>query len=1753
MIVTALAVIVVVVTAYVLSKPAQTLVKDTYCGIEEHTHSEECYSQELVCGYADIEQLPAEGQDIPGGYEASAEPVVSESHQHDATCYVEEKVLICGQEENAGHVHTDECKNVTESRELICTQEESAGHTHTDACKKVSEKQELTCTQEEGETHSHTDACYTVKQVEELICGQEESTGHTHTDTCYTVTQKEEFLCGQEESAGHSHEDSCYEIVRKLVCGKEETAAGEDAGQDLAEGSMDAAVPDSENGAAQPVENAAGLAEGAVEPTEDAAEPLEGPAGTMENAAEGTVEGTQAVAHVHTEACYAEVLTCKAVEHTHIDQCYQEVYCGIMGHTHGSSCFDTQGNLICMVMEHVHTDNCYKEPHCGITAHVHGADCFDADGNFICGKEEHIHTDECYISNTFYCMERIHSHSNDCYDLEGKLLCGDADYLIHIHDENCYDKNERLICPMTETEEGELHTHTEECYGVRGVLVCGQIQLLRHVHDETCRVELPEPWIDPASAVAYCGIPAHAHRDVCRDEEGNVVCGLEEHIHTEECYEETGYGCISRIHIHEAGCYDAEGNVQCGLADYVMHTHSPMCYGLGGKLLCTLPEVEAHVHGDACYTRGNGEEEPVLTCTLPEAEVHQHTDACRDENGNLVCGRLQMEEHEHTQECILDGAEITITQTYKGPDFIITAAYNKKEANLPEEATLFAERIPEEGNEMYYAERAAQYQEIQGEETGNVMQLLMRIGFAYEGAEVEPEAPVTIKIQLLGEDGMAEGSPVTVVHFGEGGNERLEGSDAEKNSTTFQLNDFSEIALGWKVPVSTVAVDKTFTYEDDAFTVTFHVEGEAVLPTAEEIAEGGRNPAGETGAGGENTVGEPEGEENGEPGTGENGDSAPTIPEGAGEADPAETNTGDVTNEELEAVVEPLGEEAAEYEAVAAYAAETDADNEILSLQVLSYGLTYQGAKLDLTDCKVTVEVAPTEALKEFAEGGEANVMAIDADADENAVEGTDPEAESPDSDVALVALDLTENEEGFQVSDIHSSLVVNSQTADTVMTYETTAQGTENTAPIYASSTANPRFTVEYYANIESVVTTHEPSEKAITMIDTSKQSEEGEPILPTNGGTMPKMYFYVSEEDGMVLTQSKETEIYSPNEYYYIDKPGLVYFNKVANNPNYILAEIRVQRKDSEAWESYSCADGKEWHFTNRKTTQEENKDEFILVTDGATIRLLFHCQEKAVTNSAEFYDYDVSDGQVYSKNGTAVNRDTATTHESGEKWYMYTNRQGINGNLPDQTFGFGNSEGSLKTTMGEIEGNKANAKNVAYGSPTFGLVTGMADGKIQYSDDVKAPNLFNDGDASGKTVYDGNLIFKQVGDTYTLTDAEVMEVVEGEKKVVSGVYGVDQFKRQMLNWGKTYYFAGNDFYPLDGVSTAGTGGHDLMFGSEASSGVIRSFSNKNDPEAEGCVGNVVASDDKHVHNHYFGMHYTVDFTLSKDYTGPLEYLFYGDDDMWVFLDGPGYDGKLICDIGGVHTSVGEYVNLWDHIKQGSEGEYRLTFFYTERGAGGSTCWMQFTLPSVSFATTEQDIGKLRIQKQVTGNAQTDEEFGFEIHFYRPPKEGEAQVEQIPDNALKNDYSYTKYNAAGEILEKDVLIWNDSKFTLKAGEYIIIDFLPDGSSYVIEEVGPVTVYPKKPDEDINWDVADRNPYSPVISGGTATEKAGKITGTIAKDSTAEIAYNNLYEFSLPETGSFGTTNLYALAGVMVILSGAGLVYRKKSRERRA
>ena len=1905
-VVTALAGIVVLSTAYVLSKPAQTLVKDTYCGMEEHVHLEDCYGQGLICGYEDAEEAPGglgqsdsqESVSAEGGSQEGASPEIGSEeggsqgsasgegdpagvlpegdnsqegssgagdlsgnasegigsagddsqkqdsagdsaqevsgpimHQHSDSCYIEEKTLICGQEEDPGHVHTQDCETVSETRELTCGQEEREGHVHSDACMTVTETVELTCGQEEGEEHTHTEACGAVSQVTELTCGQEEDPGHAHTEVCETVSQVTELTCGQEEREGHAHLDACYETTRSLVCGQEEGSP--ESGGSLGSGSGDGGTEGTANGAGatesgspegtangagaaesgspEGADNSAGAAEsGSPEGTDNSAGAAESgsPEGTANGAGatesslpEGTANGAgtsesgspegagDGDLHVHTEECYGEVLLCRTEEHTHEEQCYEEVFCGIAGHVHGAACFDEDGELICLDAEHRHEAGCYKEPHCGITAHIHGGSCLVGDKNLVCETQEHVHVEECYIAATYFCTERIHTHDNDCYDLDGNLLCGSADYLIHSHDEACYDKNERLICPLPEVEEEE-HIHGEECRGIYGVLICEKTETLRHVHAKTCRMEPEEIWVDTVGAAAYCGLSAHVHRAGCQDEKGEIVCGLEEHVHGDECFEEPGYGCAAGIHVHDGSCFAGDGSVRCGLADYVLHSHNEKCYGLNGKTVCGLPELLPHVHEDECYKIGAQEEEPELICPLPTVQEHRHEETCRDENGMLICGLPEVYGHEHTEECLIDASEVVVVKTYKGDDFFVSVSYNKKDANLPEQAQLYAERITAEDDAEYYAGRAAQYEEMQNGD-GSIMQALLRIGFIADGAEVEPEAPVTVKVQLLDEKGLADGSAVTVVHFGQEGNRQLEGSEAKDNGTTFTLDSFSDIALGWTMPVRTIMLDKTFTYEDEAFAIRFHVEGEAVLPTEEEIQKAGgavsdgtengadsgsggtEDPAGSEHEGaGEAPIGTDDGGGQAPAGNGAAGGMGNTVSGGdaiggyageqAGESgtvtkEPQDIpDEGNVTNDDLEAVVVPLGEDAAQYEAVISYTQEIDAGEEILALQVLSYALTYRGAKLDLTGCRVTVEVKPAKALVEYAEEGQAQVMAIHED-------GAPEDEESLGGDVSLVAVDVTLDEDSFTVGDIYDTLLVSQETADTFMTYETTAEGTDNTATVYASSQANPEFTVEYYANIDRVVTYDVAEVEGngsssaaggnlkgyLSVIDTSKKSPDAPKNLPTNAkaekGQVDRKYIRISEA-GVVYTENELTEIYSSDRHSYVQAPGLAYFNKIAKNDNYVLQMIQVRRNGSDEWEEYSCAEGKEWHFTNKQSTKDKYKDKFILITNNATIRLVYGVKSETVSNGASFYDYDISDGKIYvDRNGVPVEgqRGEATFHDSGEKWYMYTWQQGINGNLPNQTFGFGNN--NVKSGMGDKgSGNIAstNANTLPYGKATFGLVTGLEEGKLVYAPGVVAPNLFNEGEAHGKSSYAGQLIFDQKGDTYTLTGAEVKQ---GDK-AVSNVSGLDRFGRQQINWNKTYYFASNDFYPLDNVHSAGAGGHDLKFGNlNAFNAVtVSNFGDKN-KLSETLV--MPKSDDEENHNHYFGMHYTISFDLVKDYVGPLEYLFYGDDDMWVFLDGPGCSGELICDIGGVHSSVGEYVNLWDYIDKGSEeaeGRYTLTFFYTERGASGSTCWMQFTLPSVSFATVEQDTGKLKIEKQVVGNV-TDEEFGFEINFYKD----DVQTE---DNVLMNDYSYTKYDSDGNVVKSDVLIWDSSKFTLKAGEYIIVSFLPEGASYAIREVGPVTVKPTKPGEDVDWTVDSENPYTPEVVGGAAGGEPGVIIGSITKNDTVQIKYNNIYRFALPETGGSGTLAAYALAGAMGIMFGAGLMYRKKAEKGR-
>lgn len=146
------------------------------CGLEEHTHGEECYDEEgnLICELE--EHIHTEAC-------VSAEVAAEEPAEEE-----EVPEYICGLEE---HVHGEECYD--EEGNLICELEE---HTHTEECVPVPEDEP-----EEEEDIDCFDELY--------ICGKEE---HTHSAECYD--EEGNLICGLEE---HIHDETCLAAEDETV------------------------------------------------------------------------------------------------------------------------------------------------------------------------------------------------------------------------------------------------------------------------------------------------------------------------------------------------------------------------------------------------------------------------------------------------------------------------------------------------------------------------------------------------------------------------------------------------------------------------------------------------------------------------------------------------------------------------------------------------------------------------------------------------------------------------------------------------------------------------------------------------------------------------------------------------------------------------------------------------------------------------------------------------------------------------------------------------------------------------------------------------------------------------------------------------------------------------------------------------------------------------------------------------------------------------------------------------------------------------------------------------------------------------------------------------------------------------------------------------------------------------------------------------------------------------------------------------
>lgn len=183
------------------------------CGEEEHTHTADCYTKVLTCGYEEGELENAD--EVAAA--ATSQPTIEEEpaplslepqiefvpHEHTDDCYTEVQTLTCMEEE---HVHDDDCFD-PEDGSLICDKFE---HTHDESC--YTTEYELTCGLEEGElveqvvepTQSAALAAMAVAEPVALapMVDTVEPIYHHHTDACY----EEVLTCPLPE---HHHTVAC--------------------------------------------------------------------------------------------------------------------------------------------------------------------------------------------------------------------------------------------------------------------------------------------------------------------------------------------------------------------------------------------------------------------------------------------------------------------------------------------------------------------------------------------------------------------------------------------------------------------------------------------------------------------------------------------------------------------------------------------------------------------------------------------------------------------------------------------------------------------------------------------------------------------------------------------------------------------------------------------------------------------------------------------------------------------------------------------------------------------------------------------------------------------------------------------------------------------------------------------------------------------------------------------------------------------------------------------------------------------------------------------------------------------------------------------------------------------------------------------------------------------------------------------------------------------------------------------------------
>nr|WP_278745318.1 FctA domain-containing protein [Bifidobacterium catenulatum] len=207
-------------------------------------------------------------------------------------------------------------------------------------------------------------------------------------------------------------------------------------------------------------------------------------------------------------------------------------------------------------------------------------------------------------------------------------------------------------------------------------------------------------------------------------------------------------------------------------------------------------------------------------------------------------------------------------------------------------------------------------------------------------------------------------------------------------------------------------------------------------------------------------------------------------------------------------------------------------------------------------------------------------------------------------------------------------------------------------------------------------------------------------------------------------------------------------------------------------------------------------------------------------------------------------------------------------------------------------------------------------------------------------------------------------------------------------------------------------------------------------------------------------FGMNLGADFYMPEDNkvnNQDMVFDFTGDDDVWVFID-----GVLVLDLGGIHDALHGSINFatgaitydtdpsygqpagtisqaftnagktWDSTPYKN---HHLSFFYLERGDGGSNCKIRFNLPVKPSKAID-------IEKETLGTIEADKQFQFQLF--------------VGDSSTPYQGKYSVYNAYTNQFVSDMQTRDNGVITLTRGQFARVqsDNFTDDTTYKVREL---------------------------------------------------------------------------------------------------